>query len=122
MKWNTYVIRNLAKAFGRDGFTAGEFTDLVDRGIAPTDKSLIGQHAQRLIDDPVLALAFDKVERDLTATWRNSPLGQKDQREEAYKLIWALAQVRTKLLELLADKKMMEAEEKRLQAERERAA
>jgi len=84
------------------------------------DKTLIGIHAQRLINDPVLGLAFEAIERDLTATWRNSALGHGAQREEAYRLVWALAQVRTKLNELLADKKMLEAEQKAKEARDER--
>lgn len=89
---------------------------------APSDKNLLAIHAERLINDPVLMMVFEAIERDLTATWRNSPLGQKDQREEAYRLVWALAQVKSKLQELLADKKMLEYEQKQkeLRDERER--
>src|SRR5262249_47042105 len=70
----------------------------------PADKTLLGIHAERLISDPVLSLAFESVERDLTEIWRNSAAGEVEQREVAYQMIWALASVKTKLQVLLADK------------------
>lgn len=96
---------------------------------SPVDKALLGAHARRLLTDPVLALAFDKADRELIATWRNTALGEIDQREAAYRQVWALGQVKAKLAAFVGDLRMMEIEqakkeaaERRSREHRERAA
>lgn len=80
---------------------------------APADRMLRGNQAKRLLADPVLALAFETVERELTATWRRSALGAADEREAAYRQVWALEALKAKLTAFLGDAKMIEAEAKR---------
>lgn len=88
---------------------------------APTDRMQLGAGARRLLDDPILALAFDLVERELIATILNSAVADREQREAAYRLHWAKEQVRAKLRGMLANAKLIEAEAKR-QEEAERLA
>lgn len=89
----------------------------------PTDRIQLAVHAQRLIDDPVLALVLDKIETDLAAKWRNTPVGHTAQREAAYHLNCAVAELRSQLRVIAGDAKVLEAEQKlREAAERQRAA
>lgn len=79
---------------------------------APVDRSQLGAQAKRLLDDPVLSLAFDSVERDLIATWRKTAVGHREQREEAYRLLWALEGVRARLTAFVGNAKVIDAEQK----------
>lgn len=83
-----------------------------------TDRSALGEHAKRLRDDPVLKLAFDKLREDLTAEMLRTKADEPEKRERGYLMIWALEGVRTKLQTLLDDAKVIEAEQKRKEAER----
>lgn len=87
---------------------------------APADRSLLGEHAKRLIDDPVLHLAFEALERDLTASWRNTKADQQTLRDDAYRMIRALDGVQAKLFAMLGDKQMIEAQHKAEEARKER--
>lgn len=80
---------------------------------APADRRQLGAHAKRLIDDPVLALAFDRIERDLVDSLLNSTVGDTEAREAAYRLHWATEQLRAKLRAMLGDAKVIEAEQAR---------
>lgn len=84
---------------------------------APTDAVQLGGRAKSLLDDPVLQLAFERVAGDLAATWRNSALGSRDEREEAYRLLWALEAVRSKLRGFTGNAALVAAELKRKEAE-----
>jgi hypothetical protein len=89
---------------------------------APQDKLQIGARAEALLHDPILALAFEKLERDIDNRWRNSAVGEKEQREAAYRMHWAIEQVRVKLRTMLGDAQMMRAEHERKEGERRREA
>ena len=89
---------------------------------APADRVQLAAHAERILADPVLALAFDRIERDLLDTIRRSAVGERKQREEAYRLIWALGGVKTKLQAMLGDGKIIAVLKKDREAEEARAA
>lgn len=84
------------------------------------DRSVLGEHAKRLLDDPVLTLAFDKLREDLAVAWRNTKADDTESRERAYFMQWALEGVRGKLQALLNDAKVIEAEQKRKEADASR--
>jgi hypothetical protein len=77
------------------------------------DTTLLGHAAKRLLDDPVLALAFDLLEDEYVERWRGSALGDTAQREELYRLYFALLAVRARLRLLLDDANLLAAEEAR---------
>ncbi len=64
---------------------------------APTDKMQLGNHAKRLLDDPVMRLAFDGVAADLTKTWRDTRAEDAEKREEAWRMLRILEGVEHKL-------------------------
>lgn len=83
----------------------------------PTDRSQLGAAAQRLINDPVLTLAFDRVAEKLTKTWQASDPSDSKGRERVYAMHHALSRVRSELNSLLGNAKLIEAEQKRREAE-----
>lgn len=90
---------------------------------APSDRRQLGAAAERLLNDSVLALAFERVENRLAKDWQESRLCDRDIREEAYHLHWALAQVRLELQKMLGNAKVLRAEADRKAAdEKHRAA
>lgn len=89
---------------------------------APEDRSILGQHAKRLLDDPVLSLALERIERRLTDTWRNTAVGDDAGREAAYRLHWAVQQLKTELNAILGNGRILDAEHSRREAERDRRA
>lgn len=93
-----------------------------DPEAAPADRVQLAAHAERLLGNHVLALAFDRLERDLLNTIRNSAVGACEEREEAYRLIWALGGIKTKLQAMLGDGKIIAALQKDREAEEARAA
>lgn len=89
---------------------------------APEDKTQLGMHAERLLNDPVLSLAFERVGEKLADTWRGSIAADAEGRERCHAEYRALQRVRGELMAYLGDKKVIEADMKRQQAERERKA
>jgi hypothetical protein len=77
------------------------------------DTTRLGQAAKRLLEDPVLQLAFDLLEDEYIERWRGSALGDADRREEHYRLYFALLAVRARLQNLLGDANLLAAEEAR---------
>lgn len=63
----------------------------------------IGQRAQQLLRDPLLVSAFEQIEARFTNDWRQSTLGQSDLREEVYRMLCALDEVRAHLTKLVRD-------------------
>jgi hypothetical protein len=104
-----------------DWFSANQQAEIL---AAPADKSLLGIHAERLLADPVLHLAFDRVRDKLSATWAASTPGDGEGRERCYMQLQGLERVKSELLALLGDKKMLDAEAKAKEKrdERERRA
>lgn len=87
---------------------------------APADKTLLGIHAERLLNDPVLHLAFERVEQGLVNTWKASAGVDVDGRERCHNELRALGRVKGELMRFLGDKKLVEAEHKAKQAEQQR--
>jgi hypothetical protein len=69
----------------------------------PTDRQELGEEARRLLDNPVLHEAMDRVERKLVDTWRNTAPGEDEQREAAYAMYWAMQQIRGELRIMIAN-------------------
>lgn len=78
--------------------------------LAPTDPIELGARAKALLDDPLLKLALDKIEEKLNATWRHSKVGDTEAREAAYRLYWAIEQLRSELRAMRDNAKVLEAE------------
>jgi len=78
-----------------------------------------GRRARSLLDDPVLAQSFERLERDLIAAWRQSPLRDREAREQHYQRLLALDALRREL-RLLVEEGALE-ERRRLRADREAA-
>lgn len=79
----------------------------------PSDPSQLGEAARRLLDDPTLQLALDRVQAKLVESWRNTAPGETEAREAAYRLWWASEQLKTELRIMLGNARA---------AERQRAA
>ncbi len=75
-----------------------------------------GRRARALIDDPVLALGFQRLEQDLIAAWRNSRPHDYDQRESLYLRLAALGSLRQELALIVEEGKL--AERRRLHDDR----
>jgi hypothetical protein len=72
-------------------------------GDAPTDRQELGEEARRLLDNPTLHEAMNRVERKLIETWKNSALDEMRQRDAAYNMYWALQQIRGELRIMIAN-------------------
>ena len=77
-----------------------------DADLAPIDVVVLGAEAQRLLDDPVLKLAYQRVADKLLATFKNSSPAQVAEREEAYRLYWALEALRGELNAMIGAAKL----------------
>jgi hypothetical protein len=86
----------------------------------PTDRLQLGAHAKRLLDDPVLALAFDILTDDLAAAWRDSKIADDAKREDAYRMVKAIEAVKSRLQGLADNAKVLQAEQERREKEEER--
>ena len=63
----------------------------------PTDRNVIASGARQLLDEPVLELAFERLETRLYETWKASGAGGVAVREEAFRLHWAIEELRAEL-------------------------
>jgi hypothetical protein len=88
---------------------------------APTDKMQLGNHAKRLLDDPVMKLAFDGVAADLMKTWRETAHAETEKREDAYRMLRLLDGVDFKLRSFARNLTVVAAEERRREAEEARS-
>ena len=77
----------------------------------------LGEHAKRLMADPVLLMAFDLVSKKLRDTWAASAPADTEGRERVHAELRGLGRVRGELLAMIGDVKLLEAEEKRREAE-----
>jgi hypothetical protein len=76
---------------------------------APTDQMQLGEMAKRLLDDPVLNLALDRIQQKLADTWRNSAVGEVEAREAAYRMLWAAEHFKSELRIMLGNARAIEA-------------
>jgi hypothetical protein len=69
----------------------------------PPSQGELGEEARKLLDNPVLHEAMDRVERKLVETWKNSAPGEEEQRQAAYHMYWALYRIRGELQVMIAN-------------------
>lgn len=89
-------------------------------GAPPTDKVHLGNHAKRLLDDPVMRLAFEYVTTDLMKTWRETATEDAEKREDAYRMLRALDGVEFKLRRFAGNATLIAAEQRRKDEEARR--
>ena len=63
----------------------------------PSDEIALAEEAQRLLDNPTLMLAFQRIADGLLRSVKNSAPGEVELREEAYRLHWAAEQLKAEL-------------------------
>lgn len=73
----------------------------------------LGNHAKRLLDDPVMKLAFEHVTADLMKTWRETACEDTEKREDAYRMLRALDGVEFKLRRFAGNATLIAAEQRR---------
>ena len=103
------MIGRLARFLGTAKFV-DEVEPFANAADATDDPVLLGEEAQRILDSPVMATAFDRVDKKLIRTARNTGPAETDKREEAYRLVWALEALKTELLAIAGNGKMKAAE------------
>src|SRR3954464_8181872 len=69
---------------------------------SPIDKAELAGAAQRLLSDPVFQLAMGRVQERLFESWETSVPGDYSAREEAYRLHWAVEELRSELRRMIA--------------------
>jgi len=72
----------------------------------PPNKGEVGEEARKLLDNPVLHEALDRVERRLVETWRTSPIGDGEGREATYRLHWAVEELKAELRRMIGNASM----------------
>lgn len=82
-------------------------------GARPPDKVQLGNHAKRLLDDPVMRLALEHVTADLMKTWRETAAEDREKREDAYRMLRALDGVEFKLRRFAGNAALIAAEQRR---------
>jgi hypothetical protein len=63
----------------------------------PSDRNELASAAKRLLEDPVFALALDRVQKRLYDTWRQTEVGDEPRREQMFHLHWAVEEVKAEL-------------------------
>jgi len=78
------------------------------------------QHAERLLQDPLLTESFELVRKAIVEKWEMTPLRDRDGAHELKLMLKLLGDVRANLEQAVADGKLA-AEELRQQARREQS-
>jgi hypothetical protein len=76
----------------------------------PADRVELGAAAQRLLEDPVFALALGRVQERATENWRRSKVGDTAARETMYWLQAAIEELRSQLQQMVDNGKAAERE------------
>jgi hypothetical protein len=74
----------------------------------PNDRNELASAAKRLLEDPVFILALDRVQKRLYDSWRQTEVGAEHAREQAYRLHWAVEELKTELRLMIATARMRE--------------
>jgi len=82
-----------------------------------TDRVARGRLAQQLLDDPTLVAALKAIEDDLGGTWRNSKVGAVEEREAAYRMVYAIEALRAKLRSYVTDGRVIETRNRQAEAQ-----
>jgi len=75
----------------------------------PSDPVALGHAAQAVLQDPVMRLALERVERRLTDTWRLSADDERDVREMAFCLHRAVQELRVELMRMATEGRRRQA-------------
>ena len=62
-----------------------------------------GHHAKRLLDDELLAEAFETIEKDIFEDWRNSGINEYEQRTDLFLTLKCLERLKAQLRAILDD-------------------
>ena len=73
----------------------------------------LGEAAQRLLDDPVLTLAFEALDDELLERWKTTKVSDYAGREMLYALHCALVETEAKLRDFVGDAARVAAEQAR---------
>ena len=95
-----------------DRATADPFDFLDPPMDAPTDPVLLGHHAKRLLEDPVLNEALSRIKGKLASAFMGSQVGDTAGREACYRLNWAVQELEKELRLLAGNAAVNEAEHK----------
>jgi hypothetical protein len=76
---------------------------------APSDPMQLGEAARRLLDDPTLVLALERVQQGLIERWRVSKVGDVERREAMYHLHCAVEELKGELRQMLGTARGIEA-------------
>jgi len=63
-------------------------------------------HAERLLNDPLLKEAFDKLDEEFVRTWRQTSVNDTEARERIYSLCTALEAIKQHLAGVIVDGKI----------------
>jgi len=74
----------------------------------PSDRNELASAAKRLLEDPVFALALDRVQRRAYDSWRQSEVGAEKYREQTYHLHWAVEELKAELRRMVETVRMRE--------------
>jgi hypothetical protein len=76
---------------------------------APSDPMQLGEAARRLLDDPTLVLALERVQQKIVDRWRVSKIGDVEAREAAYRLHCSVEELKGELRQMLGTARGIEA-------------
>lgn len=80
---------------------------------APTDPVQLGHHAKRLLEDPVLLEALERIKGKAATGFMASTPVEADKREAFYRLNWAVQQLETELHVMVSKAQVIEADAER---------
>jgi hypothetical protein len=72
-------------------------------GPPPTDRQELGEEARRLLDNPVLHEAMDRVEQTLVETWKRSDPADAQGREAVFAVYLGMQRFRGQLQQMIAN-------------------
>jgi hypothetical protein len=74
----------------------------------PSDRNELASAAKRLLEDPVFALALERIQKRLYDTWRQTEVGDAQARERQYHLHWAVEEVKSELRRMVDSVRLRE--------------
>lgn len=77
----------------------------------PSDRNELASAAKRVLEDPVVQLALDRVQKRLYDNWRQTEVGAGEAREQAYRLHWAVEELKTELRLMVLNARMREQQQ-----------
>jgi hypothetical protein len=74
----------------------------------PSDRNELAGAAKRLLEDPVFALALERIQKRLYDTWRQTEVGDEHRREQMFHLHWAAEEIKAELRRMIDNARMRE--------------